>query len=91
MTRMRTWQGAVFALAAAFVLGPAAADTADPGTATMAPVASGGETIDPAHYQTPEAFRWRITKTEWKESDERASQLPGGSDHQGLHRLVFQR
>lgn len=43
-----------------------------PSTATMTPVASGGEVLDPAHYQTPEGFRWRITKTAWTESDERA-------------------
>ncbi|MEQ9196274.1 MAG: hypothetical protein RIE84_05940, partial [Parvibaculum sp.] len=52
--------------------GPVLADTPDPAAATMAPVASGGETIDPQHYQTPDGFRWRITKTEWKETDERA-------------------
>ncbi|GMV62674.1 MAG: hypothetical protein AMXMBFR74_18420 [Parvibaculum sp.] len=72
MTRMRTWQGAVFALVVACVPGAGAAEATESGTATMAPVASGAETIDPAYYQTPEAFRWRITKTEWKESDERA-------------------
>ncbi|PKP77411.1 MAG: hypothetical protein CVT81_09480 [Alphaproteobacteria bacterium HGW-Alphaproteobacteria-3] len=70
MMRLRTWQGAVFALAVACGQGPAVADTMASGA--MAPVASGGETIDPAHYQTPEAFRWRITRTEWKESDEAA-------------------
>jgi hypothetical protein len=72
MVRLRTWQGAVFALGLACAFGPAAADTPDPGTAEMAPVASGAETIDPRHYQTPEGFRWRITKTQWTESDERA-------------------
>lgn len=72
MVRLRTWPGAVFALGMACAFGPALADTPDPAAATMAPVASGGETIDPQHYQTPEGFRWRITKTQWSESDERA-------------------
>lgn len=76
MARMTTWQGAIFALGMACVL-PATfkatrADTPDPGTATMAPVVSGAETVDPAYYQTPEPFRWRITRTDWTESDERA-------------------
>lgn len=41
-------------------------------TATMAPVASAGEYVDPALTQTPEGFRWRITRLAWTESDERA-------------------
>lgn len=72
MTLSKKWQGAVFALGLACVCGPAAADTPDPGAAAMAPVVSGAETISPQHYQTPDAFRWRVTKTQWSESDERA-------------------
>ena len=72
MARLRTWQGAIFALGMACAFTPAAADMPDPGTASMAPVVSGAETVDPAYYQTPAAFRWRITKTAWTESDERA-------------------
>ncbi len=74
MARLKTWQGAAFALGmvCAFNSTTAGADTPHPGTATMAPVASGAETVDPAYYQTPEGFRWRITKTAWTESDERA-------------------
>lgn len=72
MMRLRNWQGATFALALACAFTPAEADTQNAGTASMAPVASGAETVDPAYYQTPEGFRWRITKTQWSESDERA-------------------
>src|SRR5690606_17782360 len=74
MARLKTWQGAAFALGmvCAFNSTTAGADTPHPGTATMAPVASGAETVGPAYYQTPEGFRWRITKTAWTESDERA-------------------
>ncbi|ABS64280.1 conserved hypothetical protein [Parvibaculum lavamentivorans DS-1] len=66
------WRGAMFALGLACAFGPARADVPEPATATMTPVASGGEVLSPELYQTPEGFRWRITKTAWTESDERA-------------------
>lgn len=40
--------------------------------AQMSPVVSGGEVLNPALVATPPVFRWRITKTEWSASDERA-------------------
>ncbi len=49
-------------------VGPVLAD----GPATMAPVVSlldGGDAASPA---TPPAMRWRVTKTQWTQSDERA-------------------
>lgn len=67
MARMSKWSGALLALGMSFGVSIASADTA-----TMAPVASGGEVLDPQPYQTPAAFRWRITKLAWSESDERA-------------------
>ncbi|HEX7776154.1 MAG TPA: hypothetical protein VF449_06465 [Parvibaculum sp.] len=39
---------------------------------SMAPVASGGETIDPAAVPAPPSLQWRILKAEWSASDERA-------------------
>jgi hypothetical protein len=38
----------------------------------MAPVASGGETVDPAAVPAPPGLQWRILKSEWSASDERA-------------------
>lgn len=70
MSWMSKWSGALLALGVSLGASIAAAETAPP--AAMAPVASGGEVLDPQHYQTPAAFRWRITKLSWTESDERA-------------------
>ncbi len=70
----RTWMsGALVAFGLAFGANGAGAEIhASVDTATMAPVASGGEHVDPALTRTPEGFRWRITKLAWTESDERA-------------------
>lgn len=42
------------------------------GAISMAPVASGGEVIDPATMVTPVGYQWRVTKLSWSASDERA-------------------
>lgn len=67
--RLTRLSGIAFALA--FVCSAALADEQII-PAQMAPVASGGERIDPAVVVTPPVWRWRITKTEWSASDERA-------------------
>ncbi len=77
MGRLRKWTGAALALGLCFAplaaLGEVVpASVSGPGTAAMAPVATGGEVIDPLLYRTPEGFRWRITKLEWSERDEQA-------------------
>lgn len=68
---MRSMRLAGVAFALAFVFSAALADDQDI-PAQMAPVASGGEVIDPTVIVTPPVWRWRITKTEWSASDERA-------------------
>ena len=70
----RKWMsGALAAAGLAFCTSGAATETlASVETATMAPVASGAEHVDPALTVTPEGFRWRITRLAWTESDERA-------------------
>ena len=70
----RKWvPGALAAAGLVFWASGAAAEIHASGdTATMAPVASGAEHVDPALTVTPEAFRWRVTRLAWTESDERA-------------------
>lgn len=70
----RKWMpGALIAAGLAFGASGAGAETyASVDTATMSPVASGAEHVDPALTRTPEGFRWRITRLQWTESDERA-------------------
>ena len=63
--------GAAFALTLTILSSNLKADEQEI-PAQMAPVASGGEVIDPALVTTPMVWRWRITKTEWSASDERA-------------------
>lgn len=60
-------RGLAAAMLLALLAMPAGAETA-----IMAPVASGAERVDPAQVQTPATLRWRVVRTHWAESDERA-------------------
>lgn len=67
MRQGRFWRGAAAAVLLTVMAQPGGAETA-----AMAPVASGGEIVDPALVQTPAALRWRVVRTAWTDSDERA-------------------
>ena len=67
MRHGKFWRAAAAALLLTVAALPARAETA-----AMAPVASGGERVDPVLVQTPAALRWRVVRTAWTESDERA-------------------
>jgi hypothetical protein len=76
----RPWRVFAAALGAWALLATAAfAEGADaplpPGTMapiSMAPVASGSERVDAAAVPAPPGYQWRILKSEWSASDERA-------------------
>jgi hypothetical protein len=71
---MARW-GVLSGVAAMFLAcaaGGASAETRSVPAAEMAPVVSGAEVSDNAAMPVPEGFRWRVTRTEWTASDERA-------------------
>lgn len=71
---MGQWRilGGVAALFLACAVSGASADTRYVPAAEMAPVVSGAEVSGAAALPVPEGFRWRVTRTEWAASDERA-------------------
>src|SRR5690606_2363359 len=71
---MARWDilGGVAAVFLACAVSGASADTRYVPGAEMAPVVSGVEASGAAAMPVPEGFRWRVTRTEWTASDERA-------------------